>query len=130
MMIPKPVTPAMHGIIDHVFSGVLLAGPTALNLNDNAAKTFGTLGAGFLAVNAVTNTPAGIKPVLSFKQHQKADIVFLSGMALLTAVNFIRKDRKALIFHMGFLAAAVAHYLLTDYDAVLRENSLYESQSL
>lgn len=129
-MIPKPVTPAMHGIIDHVFSGVLLAAPTALNLNDSAAKTYGTLGAGFLAVNAITDTPAGIKPVLSIKQHQKADAGFLAGMALLTAVSFIRKDRKALIFHLGFFATAVAHYLLTDYNAEVHANTLYESQSL
>jgi hypothetical protein len=129
-MIHRPVTPAMHGIIDHIFSGVLLVAPSALNLNDKAAKTYGTLGAGFLAVNAVTKTPAGIKPVLSFKQHQKADIGFLAGMALLTAISFIRRDKKALVFHLGFLATAAAHYILTDYDAELRDVALYETQSL
>lgn len=129
-MISKPVTPTMHGIIDHVFSGILLAAPSVIDLNDNATKTYGTLGAGFLVVNALTDTPVGIQPVLSFKQHQKADAAFLAGLALLTFAGFIRKSKKALPFHLGFLATAAAHYLLTDYNAEVRDNNAYELQSL
>jgi hypothetical protein len=116
-MNPKPVTPALHGIIDYIFSGIQLVGPTVLGLNDKAAKTYGTLGAGFLLGNAFTDTPVGLKPVLSFKDHQKTDAAFLVGLAGLTFIQFIRRDKRALAFHLGFLATAVTHYLLTDYDA-------------
>jgi hypothetical protein len=37
-------------------------------------------------------------------------------MGLLTLTSFIRKDKKALGFHLGFLTLALANYLLTDYD--------------
>jgi hypothetical protein len=54
-----------------------------------------------------------LKPAISFKDHQKADAVFLTGLSLLTLANFIRKDKRALGFHLSFLGTAVAHYLLT-----------------
>ncbi len=129
-MTPKPVTPKAHGIIDYVFSGVLLYGPYVASLGDAATKTYNALGASFLVGNAFTDTPVGIKPVLSFKHHQKTDLAFIAGLTLLTAASFIRKDKKALSFHLGFLAAAAAHYLLTDYDVEIRKNQLYEIQSL
>jgi len=113
----KPVKPRLHGIIDYVFSGIQVAVPLLLGLNKKAATTYGALGTGFLAVNALTDTPAGLKHLLSFRKHQKADQSFLAGLSLLSFVDFIRKDRKALIFHFGFLTAAIAHYILTDYNA-------------
>lgn len=87
-----------------------------LKLNSTAVKTFVALGAGFTIVNAITDTPVGIKKTIPFKGHQKADLGFLAGMSLLSFAHFIRKDKKALFFHLGFLAIAVAHYALTDYD--------------
>jgi hypothetical protein len=39
------------------------------------------------------------------------------GLSLLTFTNFVRKDRAALGFHLGFLGSALANYFLTDYDA-------------
>jgi hypothetical protein len=56
-----------------------------------------------------------LKPVLTFQDHQKLDAAFLVGLSLLTFSNFIRKDKAALGFHLGFLGLAVAHFLLTDY---------------
>lgn len=113
----KRVTPRLHGIIDYVFSGVFLAAPTLLSLNKKAIKTYASLGASFLAGNVLTDTPVGSKLVLSFKDHQKTDAAFLTGLAALTATKMVRNEKKALLFHLGFLAVAVTHYILTDYDA-------------
>lgn len=113
----KPVTPKLHAIIDYVFSGIQMAAPLLLGLNRKAATTYGALGAGFLAINALTDTPAGLKHFLSFKKHQKADQSFLAGLSLLSFANYIRRDKRARNFHLGFLAAAIAHYILTDYNA-------------
>jgi len=74
------------------------------------------LGTGFLTVNALTATPVGLKRAITFKGHQKADGAFLTGLALLTCTSFIRKDKRALAFHLAFLSMAIAHYALTDYD--------------
>ncbi|WP_460985474.1 hypothetical protein [Spirosoma fluminis] len=113
----KPVKPELHGIIDYVFAGVQLLVPSVMGLNAKATRTYQALGAGFLAVNALTDTPAGIKPALTFKEHQKLDATFLVGQTLMALVPFIRNDKKALAFHLGFLSGAIAHYVLTDYDA-------------
>ncbi len=113
----KPITPKLHGIIDYVFSGILLYGPYIAGLNDNATKTYNAAGASLLVGNSFTDTPVGVYPELSFKDHQKTDVVFLAGLSLFTLAKFIRKDKKALPFHLGFLAAAITNYLLTDYNA-------------
>lgn len=112
----KLLSPKAHSILDYVFSGVQLAAPPLLGLNSTAARTYQALGAGYTLVNALTNTPAGIKHLIPFKIHQKADIGVLAGLSLLSLASFIRKDKRALGFHLGFLAIAIANYVLTDYN--------------
>ena len=112
----KPLTPTAHSVLDYVLSGVQIAAPGLLKLNNSAARTYQALGAGYTLVNALTDTGAGIKHLIPFKSHQKADIGFLAGMSLLSAVSFIRKDKRALRFHLAFLAIGITHYLLTDYN--------------
>ncbi|GAB3335292.1 hypothetical protein GCM10027299_44160 [Larkinella ripae] len=113
----KPITPTLHGILDYGFAGVQLAAPSALGLNGQIVKTYQALGAGFLAVNALTDTPVALKRVIPLPDHQKMDAVILTGLSLLTLASFIRKDKRALGFHLGFLGAAITNYLLTDYQA-------------
>ena len=113
----KPITPFLHGVIDYVFSAVQLIGPFSLGLNANTIKTYQLLGGSFLATNALTDTPVGIQPALSFQSHQKVDAAFLTGAAALTLVDYIRKDKSALTFHLAFLSLTLANYLLTDYKA-------------
>lgn len=112
----KPVSPAAHGIMDYVISGVEMAAPSLLGLNTKAARTYQALGAGYTLVNALTRTPVGVKKVIPLKTHQKGDVGLLAGLALLSFVPFIRNDRKALIFHLCFLGIATLQYALTDYD--------------
>lgn len=112
----KPISPEQHGIIDYVFSGIQLGGPAAIGMNKKATRAYQILGTKFLLVNTLTDTPAGIKKVISFKDHQKLDIAFIAGLSLLTFYKPIRKNRKALCFHLGFLSTAITHYLLTDYN--------------
>jgi hypothetical protein len=113
----KPVSPTTHGIVDYILSGVELAAPPLLGLNPRAARTYQAIGAGYTLVNALTKTPVGIKKLIPLKTHQKGDIGLLVGLTLLSAVPFIRKDKKALVFHAAFLGVAVLQYILTDYKA-------------
>jgi len=89
--------------------------PSYLGFNKKVVKTYLDLGSGFLAVNAVTNTPVGIRRVISMRDHQKADAAFLATFALLTFTKHLSKDKKAFSFHLAMLGLSVAHYLLTDY---------------
>ena len=112
----KPVKPIQHGIIDYGFSSIQLFIPTMMNLNSESRNVYSVLGVGFLAVNALTDTPVGLRKKLSFRKHQRADELFLATLALLPAYKPVRKDRKTLSFHLALLGLAVTHYLLTDYN--------------
>jgi hypothetical protein len=113
----KPVTPKAHGIIDYALSGIQLIAPALLGVNSKSRTTYQALGTGFLGINALTDTEVGLKKLIPFKGHQKADASFLAGLSLLTFTSMINKDKKALAFHLGFLALAVTHYVLTDYNS-------------
>jgi hypothetical protein len=123
----KPVNPHTHGIIDYIFSAIQLAGPTLLKLNDNTKKTYSMLGSGFLATNMLSDTPVGVERIIPFKVHQKIDAAFLGTLSLLTFSRKIKNDKVALAFHLGLLATAVAHYVLTDYD---EESNITNKQQL
>jgi hypothetical protein len=112
----KLLSPKAHSVLDYVFSGIELAAPPLLGLNSKAVRTYQALGAGYTLVNALTRTPAGIKRLIPFKTHQKVDLGVLAGLSILGLASFIRKDKKALRFHLGFLALAITHYILTDYN--------------
>ena len=116
-MMNKPIQARGHGIIDYLFAAVQLGVPSALGLNPRFTKAYALLGTGFLTINALTDTPVGIKRVISLKGHQRADALFLTGLAALTLAGFIRRKPAARSFHLLFLGTAVANYLLTDYDS-------------
>lgn len=116
-MIRKPVKVRHHGIIDYIFSGIQLGLPAMLGLNKKATRTYAALGSGFLLINALTDTPVAVRRAISFKGHQKADAVFLAGIAALSIAGFIRNAPATRTFHLAFLGTAVAHYLLTDYNS-------------
>lgn len=114
----KPITPYAHGLLDYALSAVELAVPSLLGLNEQARKTYVGIALPFAGVNALTDTPVAITRRLSFKNHGRLDAATLVGLGALTLAPFIRRDRKALAFHLGFLALAVTNFLLTDYDAL------------
>ncbi|OZI07324.1 hypothetical protein BWI93_14920 [Siphonobacter sp. BAB-5385] len=113
----KPITPNQHGTIDYAFSVIQTVTPTLLELPKPTQHVYQILGLSFLTVNALTDTDVAAKPVLTFKQHQRGDAAFLAGLALLTLSRPIRTHKRTLAFHLGFLALAVTHYVLTDYDS-------------
>jgi hypothetical protein len=112
----KPITPTIHGILDYALAGVQMIVPAALGFNKKVVRTYLDLGAGFFGVNALSNTPVGIKRMISMKDHQRADAAFLTTLTLLTFTKTMEKDKRALAFHFGMLALSLAHYALTDYD--------------
>jgi len=112
----KPISPMIHGIIDYALAGAQMLLPGYLGFSKKNVKTYLDLGSGILAVNAVTNTPVGIRRVISMRDHEKADAAFLATFALLSFTSNLSKDKKAFSFHLAMLGLSVAHYLLTDYE--------------
>lgn len=66
---------------------------------------------------ALTDTPVGLKRILPFAGHQRADAVFLTMLSLLTLSGFIRHHKPTFGFHLDFLGTAITHYRLTHYRA-------------
>ena len=113
----KPISPKLHGILDYAVVGMLAVLPASLGLKKGAVGSYAAVATNYLAVNSLTDTPVGIKKVLTFKAHQKADIATLGMLAIMTMAPAIRKDKKALYFHVGFMAMVATQYLLTDFEA-------------
>jgi hypothetical protein len=116
-MISKPITPILHGLIDYGFSAVQAFVPALLGVNKKAAKLYQATAINLLAYNALTDHPVSIKPIIPYKTHFKTDVVNVAGLALLTLYKGIRKDKKALAFHVALVTLAAANVLLTNWDA-------------
>jgi hypothetical protein len=112
----KPVSPAAHGVMDYVLSGIEIAATPFLRLNPTATRTYQALGAGYTIVNALTNSPVGLKKLIPMRTHQKGDLGMLGAMALLSFAPFLRRDKKAMIFHLSVLGLIALQYALTDFN--------------
>ena len=119
----KPIDAKMHGMLDYGFAAMNLVAPALLNLPKQTKNIYAGLAGTVAGVNAVTDTPVGIKPMLSLKNHQKADLSFLGTLALLTFTKPIRENKPSLYFHLSVFAMAVTQYVLTDFN---RENVIEE----
>jgi hypothetical protein len=119
----KPIDAKLHGILDYGFAAVNLVGPALLKLPKQTKNIYAGIAGTLVSVNAVTDTPVGIKPLISLKDHQKADISLLGTLAALTLLKPIREHRPSLYFHLGVLGAVLAQYLLTDFN---RQNTIEE----
>ncbi len=119
----KPIDARLHGMLDYGFAAINLVGPALLKLPRQTKNIYAGLAGTVAGVNAVTDTPVGLKPLISLKNHQKADLSLLGTLALLTLSKPIREHRPSLYFHLGVLAAAVTQYVLTDFN---RENVIEE----
>jgi hypothetical protein len=115
VMNTKPINSRTHAIVDYAFSAAQILAPKMIGLDHKAVKSYAEIGTGFLALASITDTPAAIRPAIPMETHQKMDMAFLAGQALMTFAPMVRKNRKTLIFHLAFLTLAVANYVLTDY---------------
>jgi hypothetical protein len=120
----KPIDAKLHGMLDYGFAAINLVGPALLNLPTQTKNIYAGLAGTLASVNAVTDTPVGVKPVLSFKNHQKADLSLLGGLALLSFAKPIRQHKPSLYFHLGVFAAVLTQFVLTDFNETSRMNEL------
>jgi hypothetical protein len=111
----RPISPEMHAIMDYSVSALQMTLPAMLGLNKKAVATYATLGSGVLGLTAFSDTPVGLQRTVSMKTHKNVDTGLLASQVILGFANFIRNDRKALIFHIALSALVATQYFLTDY---------------
>ena len=102
--------------MDYAIGTSLMVLPGVIGLEQKAVRSYQAIGTAILGVNSMTDSNTGVKRILSMKTHQRADLSLLASVALATITPTFRKDKKAMIFHIAFLAISAAQYMLTDFD--------------
>ena len=111
----KPISPAVHGLIDYALASSLLTIPSVLGFNKKVKTIYAAEALALLVYVALSDHPAAVKPVIPFTMHGKIDPFNVGQFALQTFSKPFRKDKKAMLFNIGFTAIAGITVLLTDW---------------
>ena len=112
-----PIKARAHGLIDYGFAGLTLGLPSVIGLRGSARALPAALGVGQGALNALTDTPVGLRRVASLRDHGWAEVATLPLFALVVwrAGALAEQRERAYFGTLGALLATV--YALTDWDA-------------
>jgi len=114
-MIAKPISPKVHGILDYALVGSLLTLPTILGFDKKVKNVYAAEALTLLVYVALSDHPVAVKPVIPFTTHGKIDPFNIAQFALQTLWKPFRRDRKAMLFNIGFTVLAGTVVLLTDW---------------
>ncbi len=115
-MMKKTVSPKLHCITDYLLVGSLLTVPTLLGFDKKVKSLYAAEGIALLVYVALTDSPVAVKPLIPFPMHGKIDPFNVGQFALQSFLKPFRKDKKALLFNIGFTAIAGITVLLTDWN--------------
>lgn len=79
----KPITPAIHTVVDVLFCVAMALAPTLLRFGGTPATLCYAVAGGYFAFSMVTNTPTAPIRIVPFKVHGGVEIV--AGLGLLAA---------------------------------------------
>jgi hypothetical protein len=111
----KPISPAIHGLVDYAFAAALFAVPGLIDCNKKTVQLYKGLALEVFLYGALTRQPLSLLPVMPMKVHKLIDVANLSGLSLLTAYKGIRRNTKAVGFNLGMVALGIATVLLTQW---------------
>ena len=113
----KPIGPTAHGVLDYGFATMIALAPSLFNLRCSAR----TLCYGFAANTAITNGltdhGVGLKPLIPLRVHGQLEVPIVPALLLLPWATGAFKQRNARRFFVWYFLAALANFLLTDYNA-------------
>ena len=111
----KPITPAVHGIIDYALVSSLLALPSLFGFSKKVRKLYAAEALALLTYVALTDQPAAVKPLIPFTTHGKIDPFNVGQFALQIFWKRFRKDKNARAFNIVFTVIAGVTVALTDW---------------
>ncbi len=111
----KPVSPNAHALIDYALVFSLLTVPLLFRFNKKVKKIYTAEALILLGYIALTDTPVALKPLIPFPVHGKIDPFNVSQFALQSFMKSFRKDKKTLLFNIGFTIIAGTVVALTDW---------------
>ena len=121
MPLTPPLTPPLkaraHGLVHYGFGVAATALPVALGLGARTKALAATLALTQGAINALTDTPVGVAPMMTLRTHGWLEA---AGLPPFLAVPFLTggaDDTADRVFWIGLAAALAAAYTLTDWEA-------------
>ncbi|RYY47718.1 MAG: hypothetical protein EOO06_11960 [Chitinophagaceae bacterium] len=114
-MLPKIISPGIHGFLDYTVAAAMLIVPRTLNFSPRLITLYTAEAMGVIGYSALTNMPLGLKPVLSLETHKKIDIGNVTGFALQQLSKPIRKHPNARAFNLCLTLLAASVICLTDW---------------
>lgn len=115
-MLPKPVSPKLHGLLDYGLVASLLTLPTVFGFSKKVKRLYAAEAAALLVYVALTDHPTAVKPLIPFRTHGKIDPFNIANFAAHSLLKPFREDRRAQIFNAVFTLLAGATVALTDWD--------------
>jgi hypothetical protein len=119
-VIPKVISPTVHGIIDYCHAAFFITVGVLCNRSRNKAASRAAFATGgfILAQSLLTDYRFGAKPVISFETHGKMDAVFASSSWTLPLLFGFKDTAAAKIFEGNSLAEASV-VAITDWNSQL-----------
>lgn len=106
-MIPKVISPTVHGIIDYAHATFFFTVGLICRKSNKAASSAAFATSGFiLAQSLLTDYRFGVKPVISFETHGKMDTVFAGTSWMMPLLFGFKGTAAACIFEGNSLAEA------------------------
>ena len=112
----KFISPKAHALSDYALVLSLFIFPAVFGFNKNVKKIYTTETLLLLPYVALTNSPVAVKPLIPFRVHGKIDPFNVSQFALQSFLKCFKKDKKALLFNIGFTIIAGTIVALTDWN--------------
>jgi hypothetical protein len=106
-----------HALSDYGFTLGQWVLPEIIGMNKQAVNLYRMLGSNLLAYNMLTDQPLAFKKVIPYRTHYLIDVGNVGLLALLTFHQSIRRDKRALGFHLGLVALAALNILMTNWKA-------------
>jgi hypothetical protein len=116
-IIPKPISPRLHGVLDYTTSAAVAATPRLLGFPPAARRLFDTLAGGYTGMSALTNYPMSLKRAIPFKAHGAAELAIAAALPAMPWVLGFAKHRAARNLCFGLTAMTVVVAALTDWNA-------------
>lgn len=113
----RPINPEAHGAIDYGFLGLMMAGPTLLDLPPRSRWMFGALGLVQGTLNAMTDQPLALKRAVPFRTHGRIELASGSAFVALPLIAGAIQTPRSRAFFLMALASLATVYRLTDWDA-------------
>lgn len=112
----KPISPAMHGVIDYATVAATATVPRLMKFPKRATRVADALSSGYGGLSSMTDYPLGVRHLVPFKGHGLAEAAVGVALPFLPYALGFGQHRAARNFFFGLTALTFVVAALTDWD--------------